>query len=162
MMASRNLWIAVAIAVIVLILGSGVFYYKKMPGPTSGPTVALTLYEGDKLTPIGMQGLFGLTQSSLTSPGPQLNFTVGDVVSITVFNAGNSLSPHNWAIVDAKSDTAPVVFGAQVGSGSNPLSPGASASTKFTVNQAGNFYYVCQVPGHVELGMWGTVVVTAK
>lgn len=161
-MASRSLWIAVAIAVIVVIVGATVFYYKKMPGPTPGPTVTLTLYEGDNMTSAGLQGLFGLTQSSMTSPGPQLNFTVGDVVSITVFNTGNSISPHNWAIVNAKSDTAPVVFGAQVGSPSNPLSPGASGSVKFTADQAGNFYYVCQVPGHVELGMWGTVVVTAK
>lgn len=31
------------------------------------------------------------------------------------------------------------------------------ASTSFTATQTGNFYYLCQVPGHAEKGMYGKI-----
>jgi hypothetical protein len=67
--------------------------------------------------------------------------------------------PHNFAIVNAKSSTATVLWSAQVGSLSNPVNQGSSGSVTFTVGSAGNYYYICQVDGHVALGMWGNVVV---
>lgn len=41
------------------------------------------------------------------------------------------------------------------------IAPSGSGSVTFTPNQTGNFYYVCTVPGHISLGMWGKVVVTS-
>ncbi len=159
-MASRNVWIGVAVVIIVIIVAAGVYYITQMPPSSSQtPTKTITLYESDTVVNGSIQGIFGFTQNSMTSPGPTLNFTVGDVVKITVYNVGTI--PHNWAITNAKSDTAPLVFDAHVGSGSDPIAPGTSGTDTFTVNQAGNYYYMCQVPGHVDLGMWGNVVVTS-
>lgn len=157
-MPSRNVWIAVAVIVIVVVAGVGVYYWWTLQQQPT-PNKTLTLYEGDKSG--GTQGVFGLTPTSMTSPGPQLNFTVGDVVKITVYNIANSSSSHNWAIVNAKSGTATVLFNAQIGSASSAIAPGSSGTVTFKVDTAGTFYYVCQVPGHVDLGMWGTVLVTA-
>lgn len=120
-------------------------------------TVNITLYEGEINN--GANGAFGNSSSSLTSPGPDLEFHVGDVVHITVNNIGK-LS-HSWAIVSDKANVNTVVFNSVVKSGSDPILPGQSASTTFTVDKAGSYYYVCQVPGHVDLGMWGNVKVTA-
>ncbi len=156
-MASRNVWIAVAVIIIVIVVGSVGYYWYILQtgsGPTKTPT-SITLYEGDTG---GIHGVFGLTSNSLTSPGPTLNFTLNEYVKVTVYNVGTI--PHNWAIVSNKSDVTTVLFSAQIQSASNPISPGSSGSATFTVNQAGNFYYVCQVPGHVDLGMYGNVVVT--
>ena len=100
---------------------------------------------------------FGNSASSITSPGPTLTFTSGQTVTVTLQNVGTM--SHNWAIVNAKSSTATVLWSAQIASSSNPVSPGSSKSVTFTVGSSGNYYYVCQVDGHVNLGMWGNVVV---
>jgi uncharacterized cupredoxin-like copper-binding protein len=157
-------YIAAAIIVIVIVVVGIVAYQATLapPSPTPSPTtppptgstVSATLYAGE-VSPT-VYG-FGNSASSITSPGPTLTFKVGDVVKMTLVNSPTM--PHNWAIVNAQSSTASVMFNAQIQSGSNPLTPGASASVTFTVTQAGNYFYVCQVPGHVALGMWGNVVV---
>jgi len=158
-MASRNLWIGVAIVIVIVIAGAGIYYYISTVAPTTPtPTRTITLYEGERVVGTSVQGVFGLDQGNMTSPGPTLNFKVGDTVKITVYNVGTT--SHNWAIVNAKSDSAQVMFDAQVAAGGNPLAPGSSGTDTFTVNQAGNFYYICQVPGHIEVGMWGNVVVS--
>ncbi len=63
-------------------------------------------------------------------------------------------------MVTDKSSPNSVVFGAQIQSGSNPIPPGGSGSVTFKVTQAGTYNYICQVPGHVDLGMYGTVVIS--
>lgn len=159
-MANRNLWIGIGVIIIVIIVAAGLYvYFTQNTGPGLTPNKYVTLYEGDKVVNGNAQYVFGLSQSSMTSPGPTLNFTVGDVVSITVNNVGTM--PHNWALVDAKSTTANVLFTAQIASGSNPIAQGSSGTVVFKVTQAGNFFYICQVPGHVALGMWGNVVVSS-
>ncbi len=159
-MASRNVWITVAIVIIVIIVGAGVYYIMTQTPPSSSqtPTKTITLYEGDRVVNGSLQYVFGFSQDSMTSPGPTLNFNVDDIVNITVYNVGTI--PHSWAIVNAKSDTATVLFNAHVGSGDNPLAPGSHGSDVFQVTAAGNYYYVCQVPGHIDVGMWGNVIVT--
>lgn len=158
-MASRNMWIGISIVIIVVVLAAGIYVYIQMTQPNLTPNKYVTLYEADVLVNGNVQYVFGLSQSTMTSPGPTLNFVVGDVVNITVHNVGTT--SHNWAIVNAKSDTAQVMFNAQVASASNPVAPGSSGTAVFKVTQAGNFFYICQVPGHVDVGMWGNVVVTA-
>jgi plastocyanin len=143
---------AIALAVVIL-LGVSV-----IPGVTTTtsttPNVTITLYEG-AISP-SLYG-FGYSSNNLVSPGPTLTFKVGDIVNVTVTDVGQL--PHNWAIVSTNQTSAPVEFNAQIRSGSNPLQHGESDSVVFTLTKAGDFYYVCQVPGHVDLGMWGKVVV---
>ncbi len=85
-------------------------------------------------------------------------YKVGDTIKVTLVNSSPAV-PHNWAVVNAQSSTAPVQFNAQIQSGSNPVAPGGSASVTFTATTAGTYYYICQVPGHVALGMYGSFVV---
>lgn len=143
---------AVALAVVVL-LGIVV-----IPGVTittsTSPNLTITLYEGEVST--SLYG-FGYTANDLVSPGPTLTFKVGDIVNVTVTDAGQL--PHNWAIVSTNQTSAPVHFNAQIRSASSPLQHGESDSVVFTASTSGDFYYICQVPSHVELGMWGKVVV---
>jgi len=124
---------------------------------TSGtPTVTITLYAGEIST--GKYG-FGLSPNNLTSPGPTFYFNTTDIVKITVVNAGKM--PHAFACVNAPRTGAPVLFGAAIASASNPLPPGQSGSITFNPNTVSSeYYYICPVPGHAELGMWGTMVVS--
>ena len=124
---------------------------------TSGtPTVTITLYAGEIST--GKYG-FGLSPNNLTSPGPTFYFNTTDIVKITVVNAGKM--PHAFACVNAPRTGATVLFGAAIASASNPLPPGQSGSITFNPNTVSSeYYYICPVPGHAELGMWGTMVVS--
>jgi uncharacterized cupredoxin-like copper-binding protein len=141
---------AAALAVLVL-LGTAVFAGV---GTGSSPNVNVTLYAGEIST---SQLGFGNSSNAITSPGPPLTFKMGNTAKITVVNAGQM--PHNFAIVNANASSAPVLFNAQIASAGNPLLIGQSGEVTFTVTQAGNFFYLCQVPGHLQLGMWGSVVV---
>lgn len=155
-MASRSVWIAVAAVIIIIVAGSvGYYWWSMQSQPT--PTRTVSLYAGEIST---TQYGFGSTSTTITSPGPSLDFKVGDVVKVTVTNVGTM--PHNWAMVTNKSSTTSVIFDAQIQSADNPIAPGSSASVTFTVDQAGSFFYICQVSGHVSLGMWGNVEVTAQ
>lgn len=143
--------------VFLLLSGTLILLANANAAQAQTATVNITLYEGEING--GANGAFGNSSSSLTSPGPDLEFHVGDVVHITVYNVGKLA--HSWAIVSDKSNVNSVVFNSAIQSGSTPIQPGQSASTTFTVDKAGSYYYVCQVPGHVDLGMWGNIKVTA-
>ena len=119
------------------------------------PTVNIVLYEGEiSATKYG----FGNTSTTLTSPGPTLRFNLTDVVNITVINVG--MMPHAFAITNAPKTGATVLFNAEIGSASNPLQSGKQGSAIFTPNNAGSsFFYICPVPGHAEVGMYGSVVI---
>jgi plastocyanin len=124
------------------------------PTPTPTPTVSqvsVTIYAGSRTG--GGLG-FGNSTTTIQSPGPTLTFKVGDNVTLTLINTAASTS-HNWAMVDAQSATANVVFGAQV----NMIPGGGTGSVTFTPTQTGNYYYICQVPGHFAAGMWGNIIV---
>ena len=152
---SRKLLTAgfVALAVLVL-LAAAVFAGVGTPSPLPPANVFVTLYAG-QVSPTEYG--FGDTSTSITSPGPTLTFTVGDVVNMTVFNSGTM--PHNWALVTNNETSAPVLFGAQIDSGSVPIQTNQTGSIVFKVTKSGDFDYICQVPGHVTLGMWGSVVI---
>ncbi len=119
------------------------------------PTVNITLYEGEiSATKYG----FGNSSTTLTSPGPTLRFNISDVVKITVINVGTM--PHAFAITNAPRSGATVQFNAEIGAGSY-LQPGQQGTVIFTPNNAGSsFFYICPVPGHAELGMYGSVVIS--
>ncbi len=119
------------------------------------PTVNIVLYEGEiSATKYG----FGNTSTTLTSPGPTLRFNLTDVVNITVINVG--MMPHAFAITNAPKTGSTVLFNAEIGSASNPLQSGKQGTVIFTPNNAGSsFYYICPVPGHAEVGMYGSVII---
>lgn len=152
--SKNTMYIVVAIVVIVIVVAGVLGYIYTRPSSSSGGGgTQISIYGSDSPS----YG-FGSTSSSISSPGPTLTFTAGEKVTVTFHNVGTM--GHNWAIVSAQSSTANVLWGAQIGSSANPVSPGSSASVTFTVGSAGNYYYICQVDNHVGLGMYGSVTVT--
>ncbi len=149
--SGRTVWYAVVIVIIVIVIVGSVYYYESTLVPPAGSTTQLTLYEGEiSTTEYG----FGNSAITLTSnPGPTITLTAGQRYTMTVHNVGTM--QHNWAIVDAKSTTANVLWSAVTPA----TNPGSSGQVTFTAGSAGSYYYICQVPGHVALGLWGTVIV---
>jgi plastocyanin len=123
-------------------------------GSAPQPNVQVTLYAGEVSdTEYG----FGNSSTMITSPGPTLTFKVGDVVNMTLINVGKM--PHNWIITDVKQVGSEVLFGAEVASDTAPLLSNQTASHVFTITQAGSYFYLCEISGHLQLGMWGNLVV---
>ncbi len=123
-------------------------------GSAPSPNVGVTLYAGEiSNTQYG----FGNSSSTIISPGPNLTFKVGDVVNVTLLNVGQM--PHNWALVSTNETNGQVLFDAQIASGNDPVSSNQTGFVVFTVGKAGSFFYICQVDGHLQLGMWGNVVI---
>ena len=175
---SNTSWYIAAVIIVIVIIVVGVVAYQytmpktsASPSPSSGkpsPSISasvspssspgittITIYSGEISS--SSYG-FGNLASNITSPGPSLTLKVGQTYTVTLVNTSPSMY-HNWALVDAKSSTANVLFSAQIGSSSNPVAPGANQSVTFTPTTAGSYYYICQVDAHVALGMWGTVTV---
>ncbi len=165
-MASSNIVLYIIGAIALVFLISTVAFLVlpiqlPLTGPTGSgggnPTVTISLYAGEIAS--GKYG-FGLSADNLTSPGPTFRFKTSDVVKITLTNAGHV--PHAFAVVNAPKTGATVLFGATIASGSNPLAPGQSGSVTFKPTTVSDqYYYICPVPGHAELGMWGTIIVTS-
>ena len=124
---------------------------------TTSAQAQVILYAGEINT---SQYGFGDSATTIKSPGPTLTFTAGETVTVNLYNSGTMA--HNFAIVSSKSDTTAVLWNAQIGSSSNPVSPGSNESVTFTVGNAGTYAYVCQVDGHAALGMYGSVVVSGS
>jgi len=121
---------------------------------TSGTSI--TLYAGSVNSGSGTYG-YGISASKITSPGPTLNLVEGTTYTITVDNVATDMT-HSFEIVSTKAIGTPL-FGA--GIDINTFIPaGGSGQVTFTPNQTGNFYYVCTVPAHISLGMWGNVKVS--
>jgi plastocyanin len=74
-----------------------------------------------------------------------LSGTVGEAMNVTLQNAG--VLEHNFVIDE---------FDVHLG----PIPGGQSSSGSFTPSTAGSFTYYCDVPGHREAGMTGTLTVT--
>jgi uncharacterized cupredoxin-like copper-binding protein len=138
--------------VLVIVLSSALAVTVK--AQSTDPS--LTLYAGE--LPSGTYG-YGDSSNTLASPGPTLTLTEGTSYTMTVYNVGTM--PHAWEITSSKTVSSSPMFGAGIDI-SSYISPGASGKVTFTPNQAGNFYYVCTVPGHIALGMWGNVVVQSS
>ena len=100
---------------------------------------------------------FGNSANDITSPGPTLNLKMGQTYTMTFYNVATDL-PHSWEIVQTKAVGTPM-FGAGIAINSY-VQPGGSGSVTFPPDQTGDFFYVCTVPGHIALGMWGNVVIT--
>jgi uncharacterized cupredoxin-like copper-binding protein len=150
-------------AVIVVIIIAAVYVFSRPPpdngnGDPNGnevPEITIILYGGEiNVTAAG----FGLSADNITTPGPLLELVQGQLTNITFINSGQM--PHSFAIADAPEENAQVLFGANVGSASVPIVPNGRGSVIFTPDMAGDYYYICPIPGHVHAGMWGNVTIT--
>ncbi len=148
---NRKLWYIVALIIVIVIIIGAVYYYETTLTPPANSGTALTLYEGEiSSTAYG----FGDSANTLVSnPGPTITLKAGQTYTMTVHNVGSM--QHNWAIVDAKSTSANVLWGAAI----SFTNPGLTNQVTFTAGSTGSYFYICQVPGHIELGLWGTVTV---
>ena len=154
--------IVIGILAIAFAVGAAamLIFQLQPPIPSSAPktpNVNIVLYEGEM--PNGEFG-FGTAPNNLTSPGPTLGFSTSDLVNITVMNVGKL--PHAFAITTMPTVGSPVLFGAVIGSATNPLQPGQEGSVVFAPNNAAfDYYYISPVAGDVTNGMYGDVVVSS-
>jgi len=106
---------------------------------------------------------FSFEGEEATSPGPTIRVRKGETVTITFKNESYSYDQHNFIIVADKdvnvSDMQPL-WGAHVGGSGDPnIKHGESGSVTFIAEDAGSFYYLCNVYGHHAIGMWGRFIV---
>jgi len=126
-------------------------------GPGKATVATIVLYAGEMSD--GRPG-FGVTANNLTSPGPTIGFSTSNTVNITVLNVGKL--PHAFAITTTPNTAAPVVFGAVIGSASNPLQPGQAGSVVFTPdNAAFDYWYISPAGNDTAEGMYGAVTVSS-
>lgn len=105
-------------------------------------------------------------------------FVIGDLVNPTIHvpkNAHVSLElinadegmPHGIEITSAKPPyiQMPMMQGGTLGASIIPPLPSAqndqypvSQTASFQLNQSGQFYYICQYPGHAADGMYGKII----
>ncbi len=161
--SDRGLYVISALALIFLIAIVAFLVFPIQPPLTGGsggtdgtPTVSITLYAGEiSASKYG----FGLSPNNITSPGPTFYLNTSDIVKITVVNAGHY--PHAFACVNAPRTGATVLFNAEIASASDPLPPGQNGTITFNPNTVSSeYYYICPISGHAELGMWGTMAVS--
>jgi cytochrome c oxidase subunit 2 len=119
------------------------------------PNVMIDLYAGELSN---TQYGFGNSSTTITSPGPSFTVQVNDTVMVTFHNVGNM--PHSFAVVDSLGSNYNILFNSSIGSGSSPIPSSGTASVTFVASQAGTYYYICTVPGHEALGMWGNFTVS--
>jgi uncharacterized cupredoxin-like copper-binding protein len=121
---------------------------------TSGvPDVELTIYAGEAEGRFG----FGLSRESISSPGPTITLKKGSLVKVTLINVG--VLPHAL-IISEKAEDDPYAEPSFAGAVTGIVSPGRSETIYFVVDKAGVYYYSCNIPGHVSMGMWGELQVS--
>ncbi len=86
---------------------------------------------------------------------PEIHANVGDKIVFDVTNAGKSF--HAFAVTDSKEGPGPAFEGTTIGTADNPMKPGATGQATFVPSKPGEYYYICAVPGHRELGMEGKI-----
>ncbi|MBM3898312.1 MAG: hypothetical protein FJ358_07325 [Thaumarchaeota archaeon] len=113
------------------------------------PTTVISIDGGETSRGFG----FALQGQQIVSPGPTITVKSGDVVKVNFKNVG--ATAHAFAVTKEKDDKSPTLFKSNVGTGARPLTPESDSSVVFKVDTPGTYYYICPVPGHPLLGMWG-------
>lgn len=94
----------------------------------------------------------------LLSLGPIIKVKEGSTVTINFKNVGGEVGlPHTFVVVTE--DGTPLFENSRIGTKVDPIDVGKSGSTTFTVDKSGEFLYICEVPGHKKLGMWGKFII---
>lgn len=88
----------------------------------------------------------GMPNNDLQLHPSPLSVPLGSIVEIRVTNDGRS--PHTFSIHQFDADTG-------------TLDPGEERVLKFRADEAGSFEIMCDIPGHYQRGMRGTLEVAA-
>ncbi len=88
---------------------------------------------------------------------PTINAEVGDRIIFNIENAGKSF--HSFGVTKEAEGFTGIIPGSDVASANNPLKPGETGQSEFTLGEEGIYYYICTVPGHREQGMVGKIIV---
>ena len=153
--------VVIAVVAAIFILPSITQPAPKEEKPTTTPTATETVKEfvlkiiGGEID-VTKYG-YAFEGEELQSPGPDIRVKVGTKVRIIFENIGNL--PHTFAVTEEKKFDAEPLWGAGIGSPTNPIASKKAGEITFTPTKPGEYYYVCQVPGHIELGMWGVFIV---
>lgn len=164
-----------AVIVIIMAIGAGIHvaysdFWNKYPpsnqvtqaeGPREGPVLTgqtkeftLTFVESADLRTLGFNKLPGEEGAN-----PDLVVNLGDKVIIHAINGG--IMPHAFGVVSNPEDPTTVLFNARIKSADNPILKGQEGTVEFIPDKAGEFYYICLVPGHPLQGMQGKFIVNA-
>jgi len=132
---------------------------EKKPGETVTATgvtkeFTLTFVESADLRTLGFNKPTGEEGAN-----PDIVVDVGDKVIIKVTNGGKM--PHAFGIVTDPENPATIVFDAKIKSADNPILKGEGGTVEFMPTKAGEYYYICTVPGHALQGMKGKLIVKA-
>jgi nitrite reductase (NO-forming) len=86
---------------------------------------------------------------------------VGDKITINIKNEGNM--PHSFGIVTDPNDFNSIAFtNANIGSSTQFLLSKQEGTTTFIADKPGEYYYICLVAGHADLGMKGKFIVKER
>jgi copper binding plastocyanin/azurin family protein len=167
-------WNVILPVIVVATAGSIVVGYLGLAGILGGTIPgerlpAATACEGkDRLGFfhfIFVAGIGGGYTFNGTTPGPCVEVVVNSHINVTFEVSSQSSANHSWVLIPAGAPSnAPAAFpGAGFNSTAAPLgiAPGTQTSFSFQVTRAGAFQYICEVPGHRDLGMYGSFTVTA-
>lgn len=109
-------------------------------------TVALVGCDGGgEEVPSGVIEVRGLDFSFDPS---EVTIQAGEEVTILFRNAASPRSLHNWVVLDVEE---PVFTGKVLG--------GEEEAVTFTIDEPGTYTVICDVTGHREAGMEGTLIV---
>lgn len=112
----------------------------------------LTFVESEDFRELGFNAIPGEEGAN-----PDIVVDVGDTVIVTAINGGKM--PHAFGVVSDPDNPATLVFDSNVKSANDPLTAGKEGMVEFMPTKAGEFYYICLVPGHPAQGMQGNFVV---
>lgn len=112
------------------------------------------------------------------APGqPDMTFSVAGLANPTIivptgarvtvrFINNDTDEAHGWLVTDHKppfqfgQPATPVIAGAYAGVIGDPTAAGDGANTvSFTASSAGSYDYICPMPGHAQMGMYGSFIV---
>ncbi len=100
-----------------------------------------------------------------TSPGPTLKAPLNDWVWLTFSVASDAGVQHSWVLVQSSvakvsaPDYTPVFANASTPNPTAGSPIGATVNVVFKATTAGDYMYICEVPGHFEAGMYGSFIV---
>lgn len=124
---------------------------QETPVPTEDTQPAPAVVEYTLLTLIGgtpamaFQGVGGTIDGQIN---PTLTANVGDTVRITVINGDSVL--HDLTISEFNVTTGEMTEDEQ------------TVTIEFVADKPGEFVYFCSIPGHRDIGMFGTLIVSGE
>lgn len=149
--AMWDYWISEPAPVVAMMAGES---EPAAPVVATGKTITedLVFVESSDLLTLAFNALPGEEGSN-----PTINVNVGDKIIFNIVNDGRSF--HSFGVTKDTEGFGGIIDGSEVASPNNPLKPGEGGTSEFVAGEEGTYYYICTVPGHRELGMFGEIIV---